>query len=124
MQMIALRNEFTTFSRRADAKIGLLKQVIERVQKGENVDVKGLLGTGDPEQEKDWERVIQEVEEEDRLWQAKTQRQEQKRTSKHTEGSKERGGPPLSTKGTAEAPNTDDERGTFSTEGTPPREFY
>ncbi|KAI4290675.1 MAG: hypothetical protein L6R35_000048 [Caloplaca aegaea] len=127
MQMIALRNEFTTFSRRADAKIGLLKQVIERVQKGEDVDVKGLLGTGDPEQEKDWERVIQEVEEEDRLWQAKTQRQEQKRTSKDTEGSKERGGPggaPLSTKGTAEAPNTDDERGTFSTVGTPPPEFY
>lgn len=71
--------------------------------------------------------MIQEVEEEDRLWQAKTQRQEQKRTSKDTEGSKERGGPggaPLSTKGTAEAPNTDDERGTFSTVGTPPPEFY
>lgn len=71
--------------------------------------------------------VIQEVEEEDRLWQAKTQRQEQKRTSKDTERSKDRGGPvgaPLSTKGTAEAPNTDDERGTFSTVGTPPREFY
>lgn len=55
MQMIALRNDFTTFSRRADAKIGLLKEVIERVQKGEDVDVKGLLGTGDPEQEKEWE---------------------------------------------------------------------
>lgn len=56
MQMIALKNEFTTFSRRADAKIGLLKEVIERVQKGEEVDVKGLLGTGDPEQEKEWEQ--------------------------------------------------------------------
>ncbi|KAL8783020.1 MAG: hypothetical protein Q9213_004917 [Squamulea squamosa] len=55
MQLLALRNEFTTFSRRADAKIGLLKEVIERVQKGEDVDVKGLLGTGDPEKEKEWE---------------------------------------------------------------------
>lgn len=56
MQMIALQSEFTTFSRRADAKIGLLKEVIGRVQKGEDVDVKGLLGTGDPEQEKEWEQ--------------------------------------------------------------------
>lgn len=56
MQMIALRNEFTAFSQRADAKIALLKEVIERVQKGEEVDVKGLLGTGDPEKEKEWEQ--------------------------------------------------------------------
>jgi hypothetical protein len=45
--MIALRNEFAAFSRRADAKIGLLKEVIERIQNGEEVDVEGLLGTGD-----------------------------------------------------------------------------
>ncbi|KAL8910820.1 MAG: hypothetical protein Q9171_003909 [Xanthocarpia ochracea] len=57
MQLLALRNEFTTFSRRADAKIGLLKDVIERVQKGESVDVKGLLGTGNPEKEREWEQV-------------------------------------------------------------------
>ncbi|KAL8892332.1 MAG: hypothetical protein Q9215_000731 [Flavoplaca cf. flavocitrina] len=56
MQLLALRNEFTTYSRRADAKIGLLKEVIERVQKGEDVDVKGLLGTGNPENEKEWEQ--------------------------------------------------------------------
>ena len=56
MQMIALRNEFTAFTRRADAKIALLKDVIERVQKGEEVDVKGLLGTGDPQKEKEWEQ--------------------------------------------------------------------
>lgn len=56
MQLLALRNEFTTYSRRADAKIGLLKEVIERVQKGEDVDVKGLLGTGNPEEEKQWEQ--------------------------------------------------------------------
>lgn len=55
MQILALRNEFTAFSRRADAKIGLLKDVIERVQSGEEVDVKGLLGTGNPEKEKEWE---------------------------------------------------------------------
>jgi hypothetical protein len=53
--MIALRNEFAAFSRRADAKIGLLKEIIERIQKGEEVDVEGLLGTGDKEREKEWE---------------------------------------------------------------------
>lgn len=54
--MIAQKNEFTNFSRRADAKIRLLKRVIERVQNGEDVDVKGLLGTGDPKKENEWEQ--------------------------------------------------------------------
>ena len=55
IQMIALRNDFTTFSRKADAKIGLLREVLERVQRGEDVDVEGLLGTGNEEKEKEWE---------------------------------------------------------------------
>lgn len=54
--MIALRNDFAAFSRRADAKIGLLKEIIERIQKGEEVDVEGLLGTGDEKREKEWEQ--------------------------------------------------------------------
>jgi hypothetical protein len=58
IQMIALRNEFAAFSRRADAKIGLLKEVIERIQKGEDVDVEGLLGTGDAKREREWEEGI------------------------------------------------------------------
>lgn len=53
--MIALKNSFAAFTRRADAKIGLLKEVIERVQKGEDVDVEGLLGTGDKKREAEWE---------------------------------------------------------------------
>ena len=55
IQMIALRNDFLNFSRKADAKIGLLREVIERVQSGEEVDVEGLLGTGDEEKEREWE---------------------------------------------------------------------
>jgi hypothetical protein len=55
IQMIALRNEFATFTRRADAKIGLLKEIIERIKNGEEVDVEGLLGTGNPQREKEWE---------------------------------------------------------------------
>lgn len=55
IQMIALKNQHTTFSRRADAKIELLREVIERIQNGEDVDVEGLLGTGNAQQEKEWE---------------------------------------------------------------------
>lgn len=55
IQMIALRNEFTAFTRRADAKIGLLKEIIGRIQNGEDVDVEGLLGTGDAKREQEWE---------------------------------------------------------------------
>lgn len=55
IRMIVLRNDFMSFSRKADAKIRLLKEVIDRVQKGENVDVEGLLGTGDEDKEREWE---------------------------------------------------------------------
>ena len=53
--MIALKNAHAAFERRATAKIGLLREVIERIQKGEDVDVEGLLGTGDEKREKEWE---------------------------------------------------------------------
>lgn len=55
IQMISLRNEFGAFTRRADARIGLLKEIIEKIQNGEEVDVEGLLGTGDKDREKEWE---------------------------------------------------------------------
>ena len=55
VNMIALRNDFVNYSRKADAKIALLKEAIERVQAGEEFDVKALLGTGDPEKEQEWE---------------------------------------------------------------------
>jgi hypothetical protein len=58
IQMIALRNEFAAFSRRAEARIGLLKDIIEKIQNGEEVDVEGLLGTGDKEREKEWKEGL------------------------------------------------------------------
>jgi len=101
--MIALRNEFSAFSRRADAKISLLKEVIERIQNGEEVDVEGLLGTGDKEREKEWEEgrsagltpvrssndcpVLQEIEREDQAW-------EQSRRTKPKHGNRNIGKEP------------------------------
>ncbi len=55
IQMIALRHDVTNFSRKADAKIELLKDVLGRLQRGEDVDIEGLLGTGDKEKEREWE---------------------------------------------------------------------
>jgi len=54
VQSIALRKDFEAFTRQSDVRIGLLKEVIERVQKGENVDVEKILGTGDPQREEEW----------------------------------------------------------------------
>ena len=54
IQMLALRNEYSTFSRKADAKIALLKEVLDKIRRGEEVDVDKVLGTGDEEQEQEW----------------------------------------------------------------------
>ena len=54
IQMLTLKNEYSTFSRKADSKIKLLREVLDRVQRGENVDVEKVLGTGDEEQEQEW----------------------------------------------------------------------
>lgn len=83
IQMIALRNEFATFMRRADAKIDLLREVIEKVQNGEEVDVEGLLGAGDPEKEQEWENVLKEIEKEDEL-QTKARKETPKQLSQQS----------------------------------------
>lgn len=53
--MISLRNRFDAHTRRSEVRIGLLREVIEKLQKGEKVDVEKVLGSGDPEREAIWE---------------------------------------------------------------------
>ena len=55
IQMLALRHDITEFSRKADGKIRLLREVVEKIQKGEEVNVEGLLGTGIETKEREWE---------------------------------------------------------------------
>lgn len=55
IRMIALKNEYAAYTRSTDAKIRLLREVIERVNNGEKVDVEKLLGTGDEAKEREWE---------------------------------------------------------------------
>ena len=54
IQMITLKNEYSSASRKADAKMRQLREILERVRKGEEVDVEKELGTGNPEQEREW----------------------------------------------------------------------
>lgn len=79
--MIALRNEMLNFSRKTDAKLALLREVIQRVKNGEDVDVRRALGTGDPKAEEEWEKVIKELESTDMLLEGRKKR-EAKRAAK------------------------------------------
>jgi hypothetical protein len=54
IRTLTLRNEFDNYVRSTDAKIGALKRVIDGLNRGEDVDVKGLLGTGNPKDEAEW----------------------------------------------------------------------
>lgn len=67
IQMIALKRDFATFMRRAETRIGVLREVVEKLQRGEEVDVEKALGTSDEEKEKEWEEVLREIERDDIL---------------------------------------------------------
>ncbi|KAI9755584.1 MAG: hypothetical protein M4579_004232 [Chaenotheca gracillima] len=53
-------------SEQVKEKVDLLREVIRRVQEGEDVDVEGLLGTGDEVKEKEWEKVVEELQAEEK----------------------------------------------------------
>lgn len=52
---IAVKNDYAAFMRQADVRIGLLREVVEKLQRGEEVDVEQALGTGNPAMEEGWE---------------------------------------------------------------------
>jgi len=75
IQIISLRNDTLNFNRKTDAKLELLREVVQQVKDGEDVDVKRLLGTGDAQQEREWEQVMQELETTDMLSEGKKKRE-------------------------------------------------
>lgn len=56
IQMITLKKDFATFIRQSDVRIELLREVVERIQRGEKIDVERMLGTDEPEKELEWEQ--------------------------------------------------------------------
>ncbi|KAG0138711.1 hypothetical protein HOY82DRAFT_544632 [Tuber indicum] len=68
IQMIRIRQTHEDYMWRADTKIAVLREVIERLEKGEDVDVEKVLGVGNEKEEKSWEDVLKQLEEEDAEW--------------------------------------------------------
>ncbi|KAI7560517.1 hypothetical protein KC343_g8841, partial [Hortaea werneckii] len=81
---LALRNEMLNYNRKTDAKLELLREVVQRVKDGEDVDVKKMLGTGDAQAEKEWEEVMRDLESTDALAEGQ-KRREAKRAAKAEE---------------------------------------
>ena len=65
IQHIALKISYDKFSQETDAKLALLREVLRRYQAGEDVDVEAMLGTGNEPKEKEWEKAMREIEEEE-----------------------------------------------------------
>ncbi|KAF2131967.1 hypothetical protein P153DRAFT_284546 [Dothidotthia symphoricarpi CBS 119687] len=74
IQILWLKQERSHTIRRAETKIGMLKEVIERVQRGEHVEVEKELGTGDAEGEREWAEVVKDIQDEEALFQSKKRR--------------------------------------------------
>lgn len=55
IQLIALKSETESKKQLVERKLATLREVIDKVQNGEAINVREALGTGDPEMEKEWE---------------------------------------------------------------------
>ncbi|KAH6693983.1 hypothetical protein F5X68DRAFT_228386 [Plectosphaerella plurivora] len=62
---ISLRQSFETFMRQTDVRIGLLREVVERIQRGEKVDVEKELGAGNPAKEQEWADILKDIQREE-----------------------------------------------------------
>lgn len=56
--MITLRRSYDLFSYETERKLALLREVVKRVQAGEDVDVEAMLGTGNKTKEKEWDEGL------------------------------------------------------------------
>lgn len=67
----------------------LLREVVEKVKAGEDVDVRKALGTGDEKAEAEWEAMVKELEESDGLeegWRRRRERKEARDAAKREGG--------------------------------------
>ncbi|RMZ84589.1 hypothetical protein DV737_g1115, partial [Chaetothyriales sp. CBS 132003] len=84
VRILGLKNDHKAYMRRADLKLAQLREVVEKLHRGEEVDVEKALGTGDDAQELEWEEAMRELASEERRWQQSRQkaREEQARQEK------------------------------------------
>lgn len=89
IRILQLQNEFNTFMRRADLKIEKLREVVEALQSGDEIDVEKVLGTGDETQEREWEDALREIEDEDRVWQTNRQKRREAKAKASEDAARE-----------------------------------
>lgn len=83
IRIIQVKNDQATFARKADLQIEKLREVIRRLQAGEEVDVEKMLGTGVQEEEDAWEEALREIEKEELIWaESKQEKRARKRLEK------------------------------------------
>ncbi|WEW58824.1 hypothetical protein PRK78_004292 [Emydomyces testavorans] len=76
LRMVQIKNDHANYVRSTEAKIRVLREVIERLQKGEDVDVRKMLGTGNEAAEREWEDVLEEIVQEEEHWRSRTRESE------------------------------------------------
>ncbi|KAK8200988.1 hypothetical protein M8818_006308 [Zalaria obscura] len=86
IQMIALKRDMLNYTRKTEAKIALLREVIGKVQAGEEVDVERILGTGNADREQEWQDVMDEIaNEQEALWENKNKKKKELARQKQAE---------------------------------------
>ncbi|KAI5801164.1 hypothetical protein EDC01DRAFT_726610 [Geopyxis carbonaria] len=89
INLLTLKQEHAAYMRGANAHLDTLREVIEKLSRGEKVDVAAALGTGDERAELEWEAVVKELEKEDLEWreklEAKKRGQEERRVKAERE---------------------------------------
>lgn len=55
MMSMSYKSQFREISTQAKERQRVLKEAIDKVRHGQPIDLRAVLGTGDPEQEKKWD---------------------------------------------------------------------
>lgn len=93
IRLLQVKNDYATYSRKAELQLEKLREVVRKLQAGEEVDVEKVLGTNDANEEEAWEEALREIEKEERIWaESKRQKRERKRREEEEreQGEKER----------------------------------
>ena len=77
IRILSLKNDFRDYTRQADLKLAKLREVVGKLQRGEEVDVEKVLGTGDEIAEREWEEALREIQSEERIWQNNSKKKRQ-----------------------------------------------
>jgi hypothetical protein len=85
IRIMNVKTESVKQHRLADIKLRQLREVIEKLERGEDVDVEKALGTGDEASEQEWEEALRELESEERLWQNNRSRRRAEQHKKQME---------------------------------------